>query len=154
MKEYLTTILLVAAVTAVVGMLGGEGKMKKSVSFGLSLAVLAVIVLPLAELIPEAADAPSRFPALDFSAEEGKEWFERETVAAVGEGIRAVLCERYAIKEAQLSVACEGNLVDNTVILRRVQLTLSGAAVAADVPGMVRYIEENTGATCEVLYGK
>lgn len=153
MKEYLVTLLLVSAVTAVLGTLPGEEKMKRTVSFALSLGVLSAVVLPLPTLLAELpADYSSFLDHLEAGSLSGESYLEAETMAAVGEGMAAHLAEKYSLAREELAVEAEGDIVDGTVILRRVRLLLSGRAAAADVPAIVGYIEHNTGAECEVIY--
>ena len=153
MRDYLTTVLLVSAVTAVLGLLPSDEKMRRAVSFALSLAVLSAIVLPLPGLFTGlSGDVSSFLDRLEGEAAAGEGYLEGETMTAVGEGIARHLRERYDLKETELSVTVTGDIVDGTVILRSVVLTLAGRGVTADVPAIVQYTEKNTGAECEVIY--
>ena len=153
MREYLVTILCVSAVTAVLGILPSDEKMKKSVHFALSLVLLSAVVLPLPSLL---SDLPRDYSAyldeLESESVTGGAYLERETLAAVGEGIADHLADRYGIPRGAIAASAEGNIVEGTVILRCVTLSLSPAAQTADVRGMIYYVEENTGAECEVIY--
>lgn len=152
-REYLTTLLVVSAVTAVLGLLPSEGGVRRAVSFGLAVAVLSVTLLPLPGLLSSAGGELSGvLDRLEESESEENGFLLGKTIAAVEEGIAAHLCERYGIKEGALSVSCDGDIVDGTLLLRRVTLSLSPSAATADVPSIVRYIENNTGADCEVIY--
>ncbi len=155
MKDYLVTILLVSAVTAVLGALPNEEKMKKTVSFALSLGVLSAIVLPLPTLLGKLpSDYSSFLDRLEAESLAGEDYLKAETLAAVGEGMAAYLSERYGLAREEVSVTVSGEIVDGTVILREVTLTLAGRAATADIPAMVKYIEGNTGADCEVIFGE
>ena len=155
MREYLITVLCVSAVTAVLGILPSDEKMKRSVSFALSLVLLAAVVLPLPALL---TDLPRDFSAyleeLEGEIASGSDYLEGETLAAVGDGIAAHLADRYGLARGAISAVVEGDIVDNTVILTRVTLWLTGRAAAADVPRIVRAIEADTGAECCVEYPK
>ena len=153
MREYLTSILLVSAVTAVLSALPSEERVRRSVSFAMAVAVLAVTVLPLPSLLSGLRGGYSS--VLDRLEEEsllGSEWLEEETLASVSDGLRDHLADRYRISADDIEVEAFGDLLDGTVILHTVKVTLSGGAQMADVIGMVKYIEENTGAECEVIY--
>lgn len=153
MREYLTALLLVSAVTAVLSFLSGEGATKKGVQFALSLVVLAAVVLPLPGLVGRIPDEYGDvLDRLRGEYTEGEDYWQAATLAAVEEGIALHLCERYGLLEGELSVSALGDIVDGTVILHRVTLSVRGGAWAADLPGMIRYVEENTGAECEVIY--
>ena len=153
MREYLVTILAVSAVTAILGILPGEEAMRRTVSFALSLTLLAAVVLPLPALL---SDLPTDYAGildrLEAEGAEGSDYLREETLSAVGEGIRQHLTEEYDLPEGELSVAVTGDIVDGTVILRRVTLTVGPRAAAADIPSVVKYIKKNTGAECEVIY--
>lgn len=153
MSEYLVTILCVSAGTAVLGILPSEEKMKKSVQLALSLLLLAAVVLPLPSLL---ADLPRDYggylEGLEGESVAGGEYLEGEMLSAVADGIAEHLAGRYGIPRGAIAVVAEGDIVDRTVILSRVVLSLAPAAQTADVRGMIHYVEENTGAECEVIY--
>ena len=153
MKDYLSTLLLVSAITALLSALPSEGGAKRAVSFALSLAVLSAVVLPLPALLSGSREGLSEIlDSLSGEAEEGSDWLEAETLLATAEGLKSYLCEEFGLRPAEVAVAVEGDLIDNTVILRRVTLSLTGRAAAADVPRLVRTVEAETGADCEVIY--
>lgn len=153
MREYLMTLLVVSAVTAILGMLPGEEGMRRTVSFALSLTVLSAVVLPLPTLLRQLpSDYEEILDRLESDRTEGGDYLREETLSAVGEGIQRHISEKYALPEGELSVAVFGDIVDDTVILRRVTLTVGPRAAAADMPSIVAYIKKNTGAECEVIY--
>lgn len=153
MQGYLLTVLTVSAVVAILGALPGDGKLSRPVSLVLSLAVLSAVVLPLPTLL---SGIPRNFDAylerLESDSSTGGEYLEAETLAAVGEGIAAYLGDRYGLPAGGLTVIAEGDIVDGTVILRRVRLCLSPVAGGADARGMVADVRRETGAECEVIY--
>lgn len=153
MREYLVTVLLVSAVTAVLGILPSDEKMKKAVNFALSLVLLSAVVLPLPTLLSGLPrDYSAYLEELEGEIASGSDYLEKETLAAVGDGIAAHLADRYGIPRGAITAVAEGDIVDNTVILRRVTLSLSRAAQTADIRSIIYYVEENTGADCEVIY--
>ena len=153
MREYLVTVLLVSAVTAVLGILPSDAKMKRSVSFGLAIILLSAVVLPLPTLLSDLPrDYAGYLERLEGEIASGSDYLEAETLDAVGEGIAAHLADRYGIPLGAITARVEGDITDSTVILRRVILSLAPAAQTADVRGMIYYVEENTKAECEVIY--
>ena len=153
MREYLTTVLTVSAVTAVLGLLPSEERMRRTVSFALSLAVLSVIVLPLPGLLSGlSAGAGDFLERLEGETAAGENYLTGETMTAVGQGLTRHLCERYGLGEGELCVTATGDIVDGTVIVRHVTLSLSRRGIYSDVPSMVKYMESATGAVCEVIY--
>ena len=151
--EYVSTLLTVSAVTAVLGLLPSEERARRALTLVLSVAVLSAVALPLPALL---SDLPDEYGAyldrLDASTAEGDAYLKGETLAAVGEGIAAHLTSRYDVRAGALSVTVEGEVVDGTVILRRVKIYLSPAAATVDARSMTAYVKENTGALCEVIY--
>ena len=153
MQEYLTSLLAVSAVTAVLSLLSGEGAAKKGVTLALSLILLSTVILPLPGLLSKIPDEyGALLDRLEGEYPDAEGYWQAATMAAVEEGIARHLCERYGLAGDALSVSAHGDIVDGTVILHRVTLSVSGGAWAADLPGIVRYVEENTGAECEVIY--
>ena len=152
MTEYLTSLLLVSAVTAVLGILPTEEKLRRTVSFALSLTVLGAVLLPLPSLLAGIGDVSGLFSDLEGGIAEGDDWLEGETLAATAEGIRLYLSEEYGIADGDIEVTLDGDLIDGTLILRRITLTVGGRATAADLPRIVRDLREDTGADCEVTY--
>ena len=153
MKEYLVCLLLVSAVTAVLGSLPSDEKMKRTVSFALSLGVLSAVVLPLPTLLSDLpSDYSSFLDRLDAGSASGEDYLRAETLAAVGEGMADHLADRYGLAREEIAVEVTGEIVDGTLILRAVTLTLGGRAATADIPAIVAYIEDNTAAECEVIF--
>ena len=142
------TVLTVGAVSAVLMALSPAGEVKKGVRFALSLAVLAAVVFPLGDGKPE---LPA-LPGFHVSAGETGDYLKQKTAEAVFRGMEAALCERFNLAEG-VSLSGEADIVGDTVIVRRIVLTLSGRARMADVPALLSYLSENTGAECEVIYG-
>ena len=147
------TVLAVSAVVAILGVLPGDEKMRRPLSFVLALAVLSAVVIPLPALL---SDIPHDYAAylerLEDSSAVGDGYLEGETFAAVGEGIATYLSGRYDLPAGGVQVDVEGDMIDGTVILRRVRLYLSPAASTADARSMVAEVRAETGAECEVIY--
>ena len=114
---------------------------------------MASVVLPLPALIsglPE--DYTAYLERLEGESAAGGDYLEAATLSAVGEGIAAYLRERYALPLGSITATAEGDIVDGTVILRRVRLCLTPEAATADARSMIREIRAETGAECEVIY--
>ena len=153
MRDYLVTVLLVSAATAVLGILPSDEKMKRAVGFALSIVLLSAVVLPLPTLLSDLPrDYSGYLEALDREIAMGSDYLKGETLSAVGEGIADHIADRYGIPRGAITAEVEGDIVDSTVILRRVRLSLAPAAQSADVRSIKYYVEENTNAECEVIY--
>ena len=147
------TVLTVSAVVAILGVLPGDERMKRPVSLVLSLAVLAAVVIPLPTLLSAMPrDYDAILDHLEGESAAGSDYLEGATLAAIGDGIATYLSERYDLPAGALTVYAEGDVIDDTVILRRVQIALSPAAKTADARSMIAEVKAETGAECEVIY--
>ncbi len=149
MASYFETLLLVSAATAVLSLLAPRGKSGKGVQLILSLALLSCLILPLGEL---SLDGLSVKGDLSYGKEEGEAVLEESLKRELENGIRAAVCERFSLKESEVGVSIRTDTVDNVILVRHLTLSLSGAASLCDLPSVVRYITDNTGAECEVVY--
>lgn len=149
MASYFETLLLISGACAVLSLLSPKGKSGKGVQFVLSLALLSCLVFPISGLFDGDLSLQGGFP---YEKEEGEALWEERLIKEVEKGIKASIAERFSLKEKEFEVKIKADVVDNTVLVRHLTLSLSGGAVTANVPSILRYIAENTGAECEVIY--
>ena len=154
MKEYLASLVLVAAVVTLAGLLipEGDARTRRLIEFGLGLLVLTVILQPLSSLkefsftgenifspIPEAGNAPSLPP---------------ESLEKLGEGIaRGIerdIASRYRIPADCIRATVTPVLTGDELKIGSLLLSFHGAAQTADLLAIERYAEETYGAECEV----
>ena len=117
--------------------------------FILSLALLSCLVFPLTDLSSGDLSFEGDF---SYGEEEGEAIREERLIEEVAKGIERAICERFSLKESEIGVTVKADVIDNTVLVRHLTLSLSGGAVIADLPSIRRYITDNTGAECEVIY--
>ena len=149
MTSYFETLLLVSGACAVLSLFSPKGKSGKGVQFVLSLVLLFCLISPLSGLLDGELSFKGDFP---YQEEEGEKIWEERLIREVERGIKASLAERFSLKESDFEVKIRADIVDRTVLVRHLTLSLSKGAVAADIPSVRRYITENTGAECEVIY--
>lgn len=149
MASYFETLLLVSAASAVLSLLIPKGKCGKGVQFILSLSLLACLVFPLSDLSFGDLSYKDDF---FYEKEEGEKILEERLKGEVAKGIKASVCEKFSLKESEIEVTVKADIIDNTVFVRQLTLSLSGSARTCDLPSVRRYITDNTGAECEVVY--
>ncbi len=149
MTSYFETLLLVSAASATLSLLSPKGKSGKGVQFILSLVLLSCLVFPLADLSLGDLSFENDF---SYGKEEGETIWEERLKGEVARGIEVAICEKFSLKESEIELTVLADIIDNTVLIRHLTLSLSGSAVACDLPSVVRYITDNTGAECEVVY--
>ncbi len=149
MASYFETLLLVSGACALLSLLSPKGKSGKGVQFVLSLVLLSCLVFPLSGLLDS---DPSFEGDFSYGKEEGDTIWEERLIEEVARGIKASICERFSLKEKEIEVTVSADVIDNTVLVRHLTLSLSGSALTCDLPSIRRYITDNTGAECEVIY--
>lgn len=149
MNEYFRTVLLVLGTCAILFALSPDGSVKKSVRLVLSLVLLSVLVLPLGTPQKFTASLPD-FEKV-FSPGGTSSYFDEKTEEALFSGMEEAIRTTFGIPGG-IRLSGEAEKIGDTYVVRRITLTLSGAAALYDIPSVVRYLTENTGADCEVIY--
>lgn len=149
MASYFETLLLVSAASATLSLLAPRGKCGKGVHFILSLTLLSCLVFPLSDLSLGNLSFEGDF---SYGKEEGEAIFEERLKQEVAQGIEVSICEKFSLKESEVEVTIKADIIDNVVLVRHLTLSLSGGAALCDTPSVRRYVTDNTGAECEVVY--
>ena len=151
------TVLSVALLSGVVGMLSPEGNTKKYVRLVGSLCILCALASPLVGLVVEGEDGLELlFPTVD-----GAEAYEDIYREAIAEGVREnaelavknMLISRFDIAQEELeiilSVVWQGEKyeVDGATVI------LKSSLVAIDPREITEYIKGELGCSCTVVYG-
>lgn len=154
MQGYLQTIVIVCVVSAVASTVAAPGKTRAAVQFVLSLAVVLALLSPLSKLGSGHTDFLSALleewnaPAAEDEA--ATRWLDDRLTAATESGLAAALCDRFGLPDGGVRVTLH---TEGGVPVSPVTVSLSGGAVSADAPGIVRYIEKNLGLECKIVYG-
>ena len=153
MKEYLVSAIAVAAICAVVDMISPDGKMKKSVSFALSLAVTLALVSPLSFSLSGIKEKSEAFiseveSAYDTSYSDTS--LEYTTSEAANEGIKKAISEKFGIDKVNIETKCALDIIGEAVIFEKVEIYLYGKGIFADTAGIKKYVSDSLGCECEV----
>ncbi len=153
MKEYLTSVIAVAAICAIIDTLSPDGKMKKSVSFALSLAVTLALLSPLSFSISGIKEKSESFISEIESAYDGaysNSSLEYTTSEAANEGIKEAISGKFGIDKSNIEAKCKLNIIGETVVFEKVEIFLYGKGIFADTVGIKKYVSESLGCECEV----
>ena len=153
MREYAISFIMVSLLCAVVSAVSPEGKMKKSVSFSLSLLLICVLISPLFDALGDIENISRDFFD-EMNISDGGELinseFERETEAAICDGLIAALNDKFGISKDNMSVECGIRIIGSDLVFEKVEITLFGRAVFSDINKIEEYIEDSLGCECEV----
>ena len=153
MREYALSLIMISLLCAVVSTLSPEGKMKRPVSFSLSLVLLCVLISPLFDALGDVKNISQDF-FLNTDISNGESVtnpdFEKETEDAICEGLIIALSEKFGLAEDNIVAKCKIRIIGSEVIFLRVEITLSGKAVFSDIRKIEEYIESSLGCECEV----
>ncbi len=143
-KNYLMTLLTVAAVTAVASCLTAEGKTKKYVHFILALVIMLVVTAPLGSLIWEVGEV--EFPPYTETTPSGGDAILRATEVAV----KDVLCREFSLKQTEVQVTVDGEVTETGgVTMRAVTVTLFGESQSAREQIWL-YLNTQVTAGCDI----
>lgn len=146
--EYLRTVVSAAALYAVaVGLAPEREGIKKTCTLAFSLLLILA-------LLPRGGLFDLSF-SLTLPEEEavGEEAYAERLKEMTETSIKEELCRRFSVAEERLSVDSDFSYAEGRVSVTRLWVTLSGTGVLADVPALVRYVEEDYGMKCEVITG-
>ncbi len=153
MREYAISLIMVSLLCAVLSTLSPEGKMKRPISFSLSLVLLCVLISPLFGALGNIKDISQEFFLnTDVSSDEpvANPDFEKETEDAICEGLIIALSDKFGMSEENIKAKCKIKIIGSEVLFLRVEITLSGRAVFSDIRKIEEYIESSLGCECEV----
>ncbi len=149
MKEYLTSVVAVILVSSVLSCITPDGKSKKTLSFAMAVCVLAVIVIPV-KGIGLGDGLYSIFDGNINNEQINDGYFDESVKKSIEKGIAVSLSEKFEISNDSIEVFAETDIIGEEIIIKRVTVNLKGSGISADSPSIIRYIEENCGAECEV----
>ena len=154
MQEYLRSLLLVASVAVLAGLLLPEKneRMKRLLEFGISLLVLTVICRPLADIGSFSAVLDGiRFPNDSYDTSTPDETTQAAMEQAVAAGIEADLATRYAIPATCFSARVRLSLVGEELTISSLTLTVRGEGKLLDLYAVRSYAARAYQTDCEVI---
>ena len=143
--SFLKTVVAAAALYAVAVALAPEREgVKKACVTAFSL-LLILALLPKGGL----GDLSLALPLPDEEAV-GEEVYAEEIKRVTEESIAQELREGFSVAKEDLSLSSDFSYKEGKVTLTRVTVHLRRSGVLANVPSLVRYVEENYKVKCEV----
>ena len=150
MSEYLCTLLFVAfAVSVASFILYNEKDSCAHFAFGVLLcfAVFSPIVRALPEL-----DIGGLVEKIQSGALSDSPAYTEHSKEALEDGVRTLVCERFSLDEASVSVKLSGFDFEN-MCADKIELTLFDKAALADLEKIEKYASSLGVGECEVLIG-
>lgn len=154
MQEYLRSLLLVASVAVLAGLLLPENneRMKRLLEFGIALLVLTVICRPLANIGDLSAVLSGiRFPSGSETAGELDADTRTAMERAVGDGIESDLAARYGIPATCFSAKVQLSLGREELTISSLTLSVSGEGKLLDLRAVCDYAARAYQTNCEVI---
>ena len=152
-----------SAGVTLVGMLYPEDNsgVRRALDFCMSLCLLIAVVTPMGGMLRDAGEMinenvfDSVISEAEMSTDEVvSELLAEESQRMIEERLEAVICNSFALNDDRVAVTAEVSVNDSGVVLERVTVWLSGAALATD-PREIKYlIAQYTDAECEIVGGK
>lgn len=154
MATYFKSVLTVLFAGGIATLVTPEGEMKRGVRFAISLAVLVVLLSPLAEGWPDGFFDVEADGAGEKAAEAGTAFLAEAEEEALAEGLAVCLASKFGLSSDSLAVTltAERAADGQTVRIRTLTLHLYGRGMTADAVGMRALLLRETGVECEVLY--
>ena len=156
MLDYLRSILLVASVALLAGLLLPEKneRMRRALELGISLLVLTVICRPLAGIGDLSAILNGiRFPSPSLSAGEMDEDTLSAMEEAVADGIERDLSSRYGVPAACFTATVSLSLTEKELTVSALSLIVSGEGRLLDLYAVRDYAAQAYQTNCEVIPG-
>lgn len=158
MGGFILTLILVAILNAVVGMISPDGDAKKYVRFLGSLCILCAIVSPIYSAVSGGElSFDGLFSALDGGENENYEEVYLDALSELSResaqgALKAQISERFKISEELFDVVIEVENADEKCRISEVTLLLHSTFVSKDPRDILDFVGELTGARCTVIY--
>ena len=158
MNGFIITIISVALLGGIMGMLSPEGDTKKYVRFVGALCLLCALIMPVYGILSEGQiDLDSLF---SFS-EETENGYEDVYINALSEGarenaeaeVKKQICESFGLSEESLDVSLELYYDGEKYNVSSATVSLHSSAVFADPREISALVNGLCGCSCSVIYG-
>ena len=144
--EYVKTLVAAASLYAVAAALAPEREGVRRATMIAFSVLFMVAILPHGSL-------PSLDPSLWFPDEEevNEEDYAAYLKEATEKSIATELGERFSVGDGDLRVSSDFSYANGRVTVTRLTVMLTPTGFLADVPSLVRYVEEYYEMECEVI---
>lgn len=158
MGNFIFTVMGVAVVIGVTGMLTPDGETKKYVRLVGALCLLCALVSPILGAISSGGDRfEMLFPSIDTDRSEYEEIYKEAIVQGAKENaeieLTAAILSRFDLPtgslELTMTILPQGDIYSVT----DVQVVLMSSAIYADPREISEYINAELGCPCSVIYG-
>ena len=158
MGRFIMTVMGVALIGGIMGMLTPDGETKKYVRFVASLCLLCALAAPLIVLVTEGGGGiDDLFPSFEDESEGYDEIYKNALAEGARENaeaaIKAKLISRFELSEKSLDVTLSLGYDGKDYAIESAQVTLNSSAVFADPREISEYINGELNCPCTVVYG-
>lgn len=157
LKDYLVSIILVSAITAIASAVlpDGKGRLREQVDFVLAIALLAVIILPIAHLGSLSDSVGESLLGIfesdtEYTEEESK-WLTAKREEAFEEAICNATADKFGFRCDEVTVDGSLALSDGKLYVTSLSVGLSGLAAMGDGKAVGKYLSSLCGVECEVM---
>lgn len=162
MKEYIGTILCVAALCGIVRILSPDGKgggLSAQMRFISSLCVLCVVAAPIMPFI-KTLEKISIFDMITQGVENDESYYQSvfeeyvagENEAYISDKLSEMICKEFDILPQNIEVAIALDVGEDECKVSSTVVYISGKAITKDPHKIIEYVEEKTGSKCEIIY--
>ena len=157
MGSFCITLIAVAIINGVVGMISPEGDVKKYIRLVGSVGLLLAIVLPLYTAIVDGGiELDSLFPSVDAEAEKYEDIYEGALIEGGRLEAQRVLKNAMAseldIKAEDFDVLIEVDRSSNSAKISSVSVLLHTTAIFTDHREISAFVNERLNCPCSVIY--
>ena len=158
MGRFVLTVMGVALIGGVMGMLSPDGETKKYVRLVASLCLLCALASPLVRLISEGGGGiDDIFPSVSGEVDSYEEIYGEALAQGARENAEAAvklkLISRFGLAEKSLDITLTLSREGNEYVVESAQVVLNSSAVFADPREISEFINGELGCPCTVLYG-
>ena len=158
MKEYFSTLIAVALLTSVFGMLSPGGNIKKYVRLAGAFCLLCALIIPWTDFLLKNEGLSE-----DFGIEEWQsdtvDYDEIYYASLMDGGIKNAqsimknrILNHFSLSEDSLELQINVDTSKDTMILTEVTLWIRSSAILLDPQELTSYVNEEWGCPCVVIY--
>ncbi|MBQ8849433.1 MAG: stage III sporulation protein AF [Clostridia bacterium] len=158
MNTFIITLISVALLGGIMGMLSPDGDTKKYVRFVGSLCVLCALASPIYGILSDGEiDIGSLFDYSEGEEAEYEDIYKSALAAGAKENAEAELkrriCESFELSEKSLDVSLTLGDDGEAYFVESAEVSLHSSAVFADPREISAFVNEICGCACTVVYG-
>jgi hypothetical protein len=155
MKEYLITLFVVCAVSAIVRTVGPDGALKKYIELICAVCIIAVLVLPLGGVLSEVFELDTEFDTQKQETtnydEIYKSYLLQMGTASAEERMSSELCRELGVDENSIRIRLHIS-DDGEKRISRADAIIGAGAIDVDPRSVSEAIKNKLGVECEIIY--